>query len=84
MNEKEQDDLSQELTRIRGELSAACAILGLALHLASHGDTETIRSKILEFSADAVGGTLTDDPHWREGVERFKHRLLDSLPGKNL
>ena len=81
------DEMSQELTRIRGELSAACTVLGIALHLVSHGDPETIaaiRRKVLEFSVDAASGTITNDPHWREGVERFKHRLLEGLPDENL
>ena len=81
------EDLSQELMRIKGELSAACTFVGMALHLASFGDPETIkriRGKIAESPIDPASGDIANDPHWREGVNRFNNRLLECLPDEQL
>ena len=79
------DETSQEIERIKGELSAATAMLGLALHLAGHGvATAAIRQKVIEAPVDPAIESNPDYLNWREGVERFKQRLLQRLPDEDL
>lgn len=77
------EGLSEEILRLRGELSAATRVLSVALTVLSFGDTDTIaaiRKDIEESSIDITAGGITLDRHWREGVQRFKDRLLQTLP----
>lgn len=78
------DGAKQEIERIKGELSAATAMLGLALHLAGHGvATASIRQRIIDTPVAPAIGSVPGDLHWGEGVERFKQRLLEYLPDES-
>ncbi len=73
----------REILRLRGELSAATNAVAIALTiLAGMGDSGTldaIRRKFEYPSFEISNDGMTDDPHWREGVNRFNRRLLEGL-----
>ena len=77
------DDSNEEIMRIQGELSAATTAISITLQLVTFSDAESmqrIKGSILEMGVDAASGSNIDDPHFLEGVERFKDRLLEVLP----
>ena len=82
------DETSKEIERIKGELSAATFAIHFTLNLAGHGATEAIRRRlqlrVVEFYADIADGIAPEGPEWREGVNRFFHRLLQDLPDEDL
>ena len=62
------------MLRLRGELSAACRMLALAIVSVSFGNTATIstfRQNIVNASIDDTSGGITDNQYWREGVKRL-------------
>ena len=70
----------EEIALLRGELAACRFCLSLALNMLSLGDARTrttIREKI------GLASVRTDDDRIREGFERFKQRLLETLPRDN-
>ena len=76
----------KEILRLKGELSAATTFLALALEVLSRRDPVTlvaIRRKIADTPIDTAEGGVTYDPQWREGVDRFKKRLSESLPSND-
>ena len=76
----------KEILRLKGELSAVTTFLALALEVLSRRDPVTlvaIRRKIADTPIDAAEGGGTYDPQWREGVDRFKKRLSESLPSND-
>ena len=67
----------EEISRLRGELSTCCAVLGLLINAVSMNNPDTLaafRRRITDWPMDIV-----DDPYWREGVNRFKNRLLEGF-----
>ena len=65
------------------ELSAATNALAFALQLLSRGDADTIVAirRRLESPPIEIGNDrVTQNQYWREGVNRFSRRLLESLP----
>ena len=74
-------NLTDEIARLKGELSAATKVIAIALHIICQGDTDILTTIIQEKMASAlsVGPTIGEN-EWREGVERFKNRLSESIP----
>ncbi len=74
-----QDDVNaNEIERLKGEMSAACHFIALTIHMLSLGDpklTAVIHDHIKTTDTDTI-----DNLYWLEGVERFKKRLLTSIP----
>ena len=69
-----------EIASLKGELAACRFCLALALNMLTLGNAQTrsaIREKI------GLASVITDDDRVREGFDRFKERLLESLPSDN-
>ena len=80
---EESGNNAEEITRLKGELSAATRICSILIQVASRGDVTaltTFQNKIRDGSIDLSSGAIASDHHWREGVDRFTERLLKSFP----